>query len=82
MQAFISPASPSQLVQITVNQGEPQDFILNEANNKTVIVQLPEMTSSWVTIHFYFPNAIIPKEHGLGVDDRKLAIGLVSAAFR
>ena len=82
LQAFISPASPSQLVQITVNQGEPQDFVLNEANNKPVIVQLPEMTSSWVTIHFYFPNAIIPKEHGLGADDRKLAIGLVSAAFR
>jgi len=82
LNAFISPKIPMQQVLVQINSGSQQSFTLNKASHNLIKVHLPDGLSQWVTLNFYFPDALIPKDHGLGVDDRKLAIGLVSASFQ
>jgi hypothetical protein len=82
LNAFISTASPVQEVLVQVNSGPQQKFILDRALNNQITVNLPQEISQWVTMNLYFPNAVIPKQHGLGPDDRKLAVGLLGATFR
>ena len=82
LNAFISPTIPVQQVLVQINSGLKQSFTLDKASHNQIEIHLPDGLSQWVTLNFYFPNALIPKDHGLGPDDRKLAIGLVSATFR
>jgi hypothetical protein len=82
LNAFISPASLEQKVLVRVDSGPEQVFTLTKASNNQIDVRLPSAQSERMTVNFHFPDATIPKEHGLGGDDRKLAIGLISAAFR
>ena len=82
LNAFISTASPVQRVLVRVDSEPEQVFTLTKAVNNQIDIRLPKAQSDWVTVNFSFPDALIPKEHGLGKDDRKLAIGLISAAFR
>lgn len=82
LNAFISPASPAQEVLVQVNSGPQQKFILDRALNNQITVNLPQGISQWVTVNLYFPNALVPKQYGLGSDDRKLAVGLLGATFR
>lgn len=82
LNAFISPTIPVQQVLVQINSGLKQSFTLDKASHNQIEIHLPDGLSQWVTLNFYLPNALIPKDHGLGPDDRKLAIGLVSATFR
>lgn len=82
LNAYLSAASPVQRIVVQINAGPLQEFTLRHTQNNVISVNMPDQLSPWVTVNFYFPDAIIPKEHGQGADDRNLSVGLVSASFR
>jgi len=81
--AFLSQNHPSQEILVQVNKGPIQHFKLNLASNNTIEVAIPnELTkANLIEIQFQFKNAFSPKSIGMNSDQRKLAIGLISARF-
>ena len=82
LNAFITPAHPTQSVIVSINSGPKHAFTLHQAQDNVITLQLPAHSGPWLTLNFEFPQALIPKEQGLGSDDRTLAIGLVRVTFR
>lgn len=83
--AFLSPQHSEQVVDIAVNGIRVADhMVLSKAKGNTLEVKLPrgpKVSGEPVTIEFRSLNAISPRDAGLGADDRKLGIGLVSIQF-
>jgi len=82
LNAFITPAHPTQSMIVSINSGAKHAYTLHQAQDNVITLQLPAHSGPWLTLNFEFPQALIPKEQGLGPDDRTLAIGLVRATFR
>ena len=77
-QAFIGGEHPTQLVNIAINGGDKHKFVLDKRYGNKIEISLPPsvIKSENLTLDFQFPSAISPKELGIGIDSRPLAIGL------
>lgn len=83
MRAFISPLHPSQSVDIYVNGQFLRNAILTQVEGNQIEVILDEADQAkYLAIELRFRNPEMPKELGMGDDDRLLSIGLVSAKFQ
>ena len=83
--AFLSPKHTEQVVDIAVNGIRVADHMtLKQAKGDILEIKLPRGTKTVgepVVIEFRSIDAISPKDAGLGPDERKLGIGLVSIQF-
>jgi hypothetical protein len=83
--AFLSPQHAEQVVDIAVNGIRVADHMtLKQAKGDILEIKLPRGTKTAgepVVIEFRSLDAVSPKDAGLGPDERKLGIGLVSIQF-
>lgn len=83
--ALISPSHPSQRVEILVN-GSRAHFVTTRASHSTVLVKLPDAAKagsfSGIKVEFLLPDAARPTDVGLGNDNRRLAVGLLTVTIR
>ena len=83
--AFLSPQHAEQVVDIAVNGIRVADHMtLKQAKGDILEIKLPsgaKTAGEPVVIEFRSLDAISPKDAGLGPDDRKLGIGLISIQF-
>ena len=84
MRAFVTPQHPNQTVKISINGVYQKTVSLSNAQHNEITLPLPPTGygKEWIELGFDLPQAISPKELGMGDDSRKLGIGLVSAVFR
>jgi Family of unknown function (DUF6311) len=83
--AFLSPKHTEQLVDIYVNGIRVADqVILKQDKGNLLEIKLPrgfQAVGEPLVIEFRSHNAISPRNAGLGPDERRLGIGLVSIQF-
>ena len=83
--AFLSPQHAEQLVDVSINGIRIADqMTLKESKGNTLEIKLPggpKAVGEPLTIEFRSSVAISPMAAGLGPDERKLGIGLVSMQF-
>ena len=83
--AFLSPQHTEQAVDIVVNGIRVANhMVLKQAQGNNLEIQLPKgfkTVGEPVMLEFHSLDAISPKDSGLGPDERKLGIGLVSIQF-
>ena len=83
--AFLSPQHREQVVDIAINGMRVADHMILKKEKANIIeIKLPRGLKAYgepVMVEFRSLNASSPKEAGLGLDDRKLGIGLVSMYF-
>ena len=83
--AFLSPQHAEQLVEVSINGIRIADqIVLKQAKGNTLEIKLPagpKPVSEPLLIEFRSIDAISPMSAGLGPDERKLGIGLVSIQF-
>lgn len=83
--AFLSPGHPSQVVDIAINGVRVADqTILLKAQDNFLEVKLPrgpKTPGEPVYVEFRSIDPISPQAAGIGLDERKLGIGLVSVQF-
>ncbi len=83
--AFLSPQHAEQLVVVSINGIRIADqAVLKKAKGNTLEIKLPAgiiKAGEPLNIEFRSLDAISPMAAGLGPDDRKLGIGLVSMKF-
>jgi hypothetical protein len=72
----------NQTMIVAVNDELPQTFEYSEASpSRTVAIPLPGGNPSTLTFKFSFPDAISPRELGINVDERKLAVMMYRLKF-
>ena len=83
--AFLSPQHTEQVIEVSINGIRIADqMTLKQAKENTLEIKLPVgiiKAGEPLNIEFRSLNAISPMAAGLGPDDRKLGIGLVSMKF-
>lgn len=83
--AFLSPGHPSQIVDIAINGVRVADqTILFKAQDNLIEVKLPrgaKTPGEPIYVEFRSIDSISPQAAGIGPDERKLGIGLVSIQF-
>jgi hypothetical protein len=83
--AFLSPQHAEQLVEVSINGIRIVDqTVLKQAKGNTLEIKLPAgiiKAGEPLNVEFRSLDAISPKVAGLGPDERKLGIGLVSIQF-
>ena len=83
--AFLSPQHDEQLVDVSINGIRIADqMVLKQAKGNTLEIKLPagpKVVGEPVMIEFRSIDPISPMAAGLGPDERKLGIGLVSIQF-
>ena len=83
--AFLSPGHPTQTVDITINGIRVADHMaLTKPQDNLLEIKLPrggKTPSEPVYLEFHSIDAISPQAAGIGPDERKLGIGLVSIEF-
>ena len=84
VRAFINNQHPSQQVNISINGLFLKTVTLSAFDGNKIELNLPPSTygKEWIEIGFSLPQAVSPKELGMGEDNRKLGIGLKSVVFR
>jgi Family of unknown function (DUF6311) len=85
VRAFVTNLHPKQEVEVLIDKMPPQSTILTNSETNTWIINLPPYTeaSKYIELQFRFKSPASPKDVG-GVpgDDRRLGIGLITAAFQ
>ena len=80
---FVSAVQPSQDVKIRINQQLAGTYRLSTPDSQITIPLTAKMRErNYVEVLFQFTTSNSPKQLGLGEDERRLAIGLVSAQFK
>ena len=80
---FIGVAQPSQDVQVWINSKLAGAYRLSTPDSQISIPLTEKMRErNYVEVLFQFTTSNSPKQLGLGEDERRLAIGLVSAQFQ
>lgn len=83
--AFLSPGHPSQILDIAINGVRVADqTILFKAQDNLIEVKLPrgaKTPGEPIYVEFRSIDSISPQAAGIGPDERKLGIGLVSIQF-
>lgn len=80
---FISEVQPGQDVKIWINQQLAGTYRLSTPNSQITIPLTEKMRErNYMEVLFQFTTSNSPKQLGLGEDERRLAIGLVSAQFK
>lgn len=81
--AFVSSGLPKQHVIVDINGTGVQQFTLSNPEENSLVINIPKELRSlpFITLRFQFPDAVSPKSLGIGIDERRLAIGIKSAAF-
>jgi hypothetical protein len=79
LRAF-SPDGRRQTVLISVNDAPPQQFTL-DGSQQALTISLPPLAAGKMKLRFDLPDAISPKEAGVGEDGRKLGIGIKKIEF-
>lgn len=75
---------PKQEFSIGFNDMTAENFVIDKPGIHSVIVKIPEQLTykNFILVDFKFFNPISPREIGINDDERKLAIGIVSATFK
>lgn len=83
MQALVSPQHPHQQVNIFIDGQLQKKTALSQFKDNHIFILLPPSISkqSSIEIAFELPDAISPKEMGMGDDGRRLGIGLQTATY-
>jgi hypothetical protein len=83
--AFLSPQHAEQVVEVSINGIRIADqMALKQAKGNTLEIKLPTgiiKAGEPLNVEFHSLDAISPMAAGLGPDERKLGIGLVSIQF-
>lgn len=84
MQTLVAPEHPHQRINIFFDGQLQKTAVLSQFKDNRTSIPIPPSISkqSNVEIQFELPDAISPKELGMGDDGRRLAIGLQSATYR
>lgn len=82
VRAFVSPDHPTQSVDIYMDSKFQKNIILTGPDHQIEIPILSSRQNDFVAIEFRFRNPEVPREIGMGDDERLLSIGLVSAQFQ
>jgi hypothetical protein len=84
VRAFINPKHPTQTAYISINGVYQKKVLLGNKERNQIELTIPPSSygKEWIEIEFAMPQAISPEELGMGNDNRKLGIGLISAVFR
>lgn len=75
-----SPGGRRQNVLVSVNGAVSQQFTL-DGTQQTLSIQLPPLAGGQMSLRFDLPDAISPKEAGVGEDARRLGIGVRKIEF-
>lgn len=84
VRAFIAPSVPSQKIEISVNGQNLPPVVLTKFDGNQIFIPIsPQIQTKEkiLQIHFRFPNAVSPKQAGVGADERVLAVGFEKAVF-
>lgn len=82
IKALIGPSRSHQRVQMLLNGVKQGSFSLT-ASEEILELKIPKgVHQDYILIEFVLPDHISPKALGLGGDERKLSIGLISAIFQ
>lgn len=82
---FLDKATHSELsFEVSVNNLRKILFNLNQPGPQTITLNLREINKdqNFIKMEFSYRNAASPKSIGLGDDDRKLGIGIISATYK
>jgi len=83
VRAFTSDQFPNQRVDVWINGSLQQKVILNKDTSKEIIIPIAQSKDKdYIVVELRTPDAMSPKELGIGDDIRKLAVGLEAAVFR
>lgn len=81
---LVSKIHPKQEFTVNINGIAAGRFRLKSPGVQDILITIPpkSLTPGFIEIDFVFDDATSPNLIGLGTDNRKLAIGLVSAQYR
>lgn len=81
--AFITAAHPKQTVEVVINNKIEQTVIFSRDQENQITINLAQNDfREYIVIELRLPDAMSPKDLGIGDDIRPLGVGLVRAEFR
>ena len=82
-QAFINEKHPTQEIEIWINgKFQKREFLTKrQANVIDIAISKEMMSQTALKVEFKFPDAISPKDMGVGYDARALAMGIESLTY-
>lgn len=83
LRALINAQLPQQIIHISVNDQLPLTYTLAQEEHNQIVIPLDSKIwrDGYVSLSFDLPDAKKPKEIGIGLDERLLSVGLISATF-
>ena len=82
-QAFVLQSNPKQLIEIYMNGRLMQKFTAIDRLKNSIVISIPKefLGGEGLKIEFQFPDAVSPQSLGVGIDGRKLGLGIESIAY-
>jgi hypothetical protein len=82
-QAFVLQSKPAQLIEIYMNGRLMQKFTAIDRLKNSIVVPIPNefLGGEGLKIEFQFPDAVSPQSLGVGIDSRKLGLGIESITY-
>jgi hypothetical protein len=82
-QAFVLQSKPAQLIEIYINGRIMQKFTAIDRLKNSIVVPIPNefLGGEGLKIEFQFPDAVSPQSLGVGIDSRKLGLGIESITY-
>lgn len=83
LRAFLHSNRTDRKISIDLNGGAPISYVLKNAENNliTIPIKARDLSFGYVHIQFHVEGGEAPSQVGMGSDDRKLTVGLISATF-
>jgi len=83
IQPFTNKLHPEQKIRVALNGNNQQNLNFRSSAQSEILIPLTaeDLNHAFLQLDFEFLNPIRPKDIGMGNDDRRLSIGLISATF-
>ena len=83
VRAIVNSQHPTSHLNIVVNEKQVQKLNLTQGDQNYITIPITAaiQEAGFLQLDFEFLNPIRPKDIGMGNDDRRLSIGLISATF-
>lgn len=83
LNALLTPQKPVQILRLRINQESWQVFELRHTQNNELVLPIPPSAfkQAYIDLEWDIENPQSPKELGISMDARKIAVGLESITF-
>ena len=83
VRAIVNSQHPTSHLNIVVNEKQVQKLNLTQGDQNYITIPITAaiQEAGFLQLDFEFLNPVRPKDIGMGNDDRRLSIGLISATF-